>query len=241
MATIEALPEEFATTRADLQRVATHVLARARAAHGGRFGLRVTPTGLATPPFGDNDSVLRLAGTTLVIEQQHTDGVAARTLSLVGVSLAEAAAFAGTSLAEPFGPGADAPAVGDVDAPLLFDAGSLGIILGWYVTGACVLDAVLPHLDAPTGVQLWPEHFDLGMTATAGSAGVNLGASPGDGGVAEPYLYVAPWTADRPGDPDFWNVPYGAVATRSTLLADGDPIAAGVAFVTRGLGLLDTA
>jgi hypothetical protein len=241
MSTTETLPDDFAATRADLQRVATHVLARARAAHGGRFGLRVTPTGLATLPFGDDDSVLRLAGSTLVVEQQHADGVTTRTLSLAGASLAEAAAFAGTSLAEPFAPGADAPPVGDVDAPLRLDAASLHIVLDWYVTGARVLDAVLPRLDTPTAAQLWPEHFDLGMSATAGSGGVNLGASPGDRGVAEPYLYVAPWTADRPGDPDFWNVDYGAVATRSTLLAAGDPVTAGVAFVTRGLGLLGTA
>ena len=40
---------------------------------------------------------------------------------------------------------------------------------------------------------------------------VNLGASPGDGFHAEPYLYVGPWGPHRPGAPGFWNAPFGAV------------------------------
>ena len=56
--------------------------------------------------------------------------------------------------------------------------------------------------------------------------------------MAEPYLYVAPWADDRPGDPGFWNAPYGAVITRSTLAADPDPGAAGTGFLLRGLDLL---
>ena len=37
-------------TRDELQRIATHVLARARFAATGRFGLRATPGGFGTPP-----------------------------------------------------------------------------------------------------------------------------------------------------------------------------------------------
>jgi len=232
------LPHQYAVTRADLQRVATHVLGRSRAAHGGHFGLRVTPTGIATPPFGADDTVVRVAGTDLVVERQTSEGVTARILALPGTSLAGAAAFAGTSLDGPFAPGADAPPVGDPDAPLALDAASADIVLRWYRTGARVLDAVLPHLDRPTGAQLWPEHFDLGLQATTAAGGVNLGASPGDGGVAEPYLYVAPWTDARPGDTGYWNAPYGAVATRSTLAASPDADTAGIAFLMRGLALL---
>ena len=95
-----------------------------------------------------------------------------------------------------------------------------------------------PDLDHPTAAQLWPEHFDIGLSATTPTGGVNLGASPGDAGVAEPYLYVAPWTGHRPGDPDFWNAPYGAVVTRSVLAASDDPGPAAVAFLTRGVDLL---
>ncbi len=56
--------------------------------------------------------------------------------------------------------------------------------------------------------------------------------------MAEPYLYVGPWTEARPGDPEYWNASYVAVATRSSLLATGGPFGAGVAFLIRGLTLL---
>ena len=56
---------------------------------------------------------------------------------------------------------------------------------------------------------LWPEHFDLGITAGP----INYGASPGDAQVADPYLYVGPHDGPPPGDPAFWNAPFGAVRT----------------------------
>jgi hypothetical protein len=55
---------------------------------------------------------------------------------------------------------------------------------------------------------LWPEHFDVGITAAA----VNYGASPGDEHIAEPYLYAGPHLRP-PGDPAFWNAPFGAART----------------------------
>ena len=63
-------------TRDALQRVATHVLARARFAATGRFGLRATPGGFGTPAFGDGVEVLRVAGEVLVRER---DGHASAT------------------------------------------------------------------------------------------------------------------------------------------------------------------
>jgi len=198
----------------------------------------VTPSGLGTPAFGPDDTVLRLAGANLVVERQSADGRTAASRPLVGATLADAAAFAGVDLDEPFAPGNDAPPVGDRGAPLALDPASVDIILGWYRVGAQALDGVLPTLDHPTAAQVWPEHFDIGLSATTPTGGVNLGASPGDAGVAEPYLYVAPWTGHRPGDPDFWNAPYGAVVTRSVLAASDDPGPAAVAFLTRGVDLL---
>lgn len=72
---------------------------------------------------------------------------------------------------------------------------------------------------------------------------VNLGGSPGDGSSDgssdEPYPYVGPWTPGRPGDPAFWNAPYGAMRTRSEL--DRHPaglVAAGVEFLLDGYGRL---
>ncbi len=110
---------------------------------------------------------------------------------------------------------------------------------GWFADTAAVLDTVVASLSplaAPTLPRLWPEHFDVAIEAQAtAERRVNLGGSPGDGSSDEPYLYVGPWTADRPGDPDFWNAPYGAMRTRSQLAADpAGIVAAGAAFLLDG-------
>jgi len=61
--------------------------------------------------------------------------------------------------------------------------------------------------DQPSPVVLWPEHFDVGITAAA----INYGASPGDDHVADPYVYVSPHDGPPPGrDAAFWNAPFGA-------------------------------
>ena len=230
-------PDPLAPTRRTLQRVATHVLARARADHGGRFGLRVTPSGIATPVFGPDETVVRLAGTDLIHEHQTPDGAVLEVLALPGRTLAEAAAFAGVDLDVPFTPGGDAPAVGDPSVPLDLDPVAAAELFDWFATGARALDAVLPALTSPTVAQLWPEHFDVGLAATTASGGVTLGVSPGDDAVPGPYVYVAPWGPDRPGDPGFWNVPFGAAAARAVLT--GEPVAAAAGFLRQGLALLD--
>jgi len=227
-------------TRIELQRIATHVLARGRAGHGGRIGLRVTPSGIGTPVFGPDETVLRLTATSLVREHQGPDGAVAAVLPLAGRTLAEVAEFAGVGLDAPFAPGGDAPAVGDPDAPLVLHPAATGVLLGWFTTGARALDDVLAELSAPTVVQLWPEHFDVGLACATGSGGVTLGASAGDGTVPEPYVYVAPWESGRPGDPRYWNAPFGAVTTRADL-AGGDPVDGTAAFLRRGLDLLSPA
>jgi hypothetical protein len=51
--------------------------------------------------------------------------------------------------------------------------------------------------------------FDVGITAAA----VNYGASPGDEHIAEPYPYAGPHDGPPPGDPAFWNAPFGAART----------------------------
>jgi hypothetical protein len=45
----------------------------------------------------------------------------------------------------------------------------------------------------------------------------DVGASPGDRFSDEPYLYVGPWTKDRPGDPAYWNADFGAMWPRSEI------------------------
>lgn len=238
--------------RVELQRVATHVLARRRFAVTGRFGLRPAPGGLATPSF-EGGEVLRLSAGALLVER---DG-ATRALRLAGASLAELATFAGADLATDFSAGSDSPPLGDVEAPLDGDPAPLASLGAWYALGARAIDQVVADAGsaaAPSVAQIWPEHFDLGsdlawgpaagaadeghVAVDASGAGegerVNLGASAGDDGIDEPYLYLGPWGAQRPGDPAFWNAPFGATLRSSGVESEVDVHA----FLRRGLELL---
>jgi len=223
-------------TREGLHQVAVHVLARRRHAVTGRFGLRPAPGGLATPVFGA-DEVVRLSGATLVVER----GGETRAEPLT--TLGRAADLVGVDLAAPFSVGADTPVAVDPDAPLAIDAAAARVLGDWWALGAALVDEVVGagHADgsvaAATAAQVWPEHFDHATTLTLGGPGgpkVNVGASPGDGGEPGPYLYVGPWDAARPGDPAYWNAPFGAVLRR----ADGPGRAEALAFLRRGLGYL---
>jgi hypothetical protein len=94
-------------------------------------------------------------------------------------------------------------------------------------------------------IQLWPEHFDVGTSLDpggggdggGGDGGVNLGFSPGDGFSDEPYVYVGPRGAARPGPSAYWNAPFGAVLPRSQV---GDADDCGT-FIRTGLDRLGLA
>lgn len=238
---LHPLPEAFGATSNTIQRVATHILARRRHHLCDKFGLRATPGGIGTPACGPDHEVIRITGTRLVRERT---GATARTtsLDLRTASLAEAAALADVDLTAPFEAGRDTPSLGDVHAPLEIDPSALEALSEWFRFGWVVLDATLaafgPGAEASV-VQLWPEHFDAACDVAATPVRrVNLGASPGDAFSAQPYLYVGPWDADRPGDPAFWNAPFGAVCTYDDLRARPDPVASATAFLLRGVTLL---
>jgi len=226
----------YATTRSELHRVATHVLARRRDALTGRFGLRVTPGGFGTPQFGEEE-VLRIDGTSLIRERRLDDRAVTATHALDGATIRDLAAFADVDLDAEFSVGGDTPDLGDADAPLHVDADAVAAMAKWYQRGAQAIDSAVARLgDAgdATVAQIWPEHFDLGIDVAVGGDRTNLGVSPGDGSSAEPYLYVGPWTADRPGDAAYWNASFGALATWSEI----PDVAAAEAFFARGLGYL---
>ena len=71
-------------------------------------------------------------------------------------------------------------------------------------------DAALRSLDPGQMPILWPEHFDIGISA----AEVNYGVSPGDALIGEPYAYVGPWQVPTGA---FWNQPFGAARPLSRL------------------------
>lgn len=63
----------------------------------------------------------------------------------------------------------------------------------------------------------------------------NLGAAAGDGFSDEPYLYVGPWDALRPGSADYWNAPFGAVLGYDDLDAAADPLGRAIEFLLAGI------
>jgi hypothetical protein len=94
------------------------------------------------------------------------------------------------------------------DAPLSVDLDAVEILAMWHELTNVALRAFAESIaeDEPTEAQLWPEHFDLAMSADR----INYGGSPGDDYIDVPYLYVGPFEG-RPSEPDaFWNQPFGA-------------------------------
>ncbi len=223
-----------------LHRVAAHVLARRRNDVTGRFGLRASPGGFATPAFGDGPETIRVAGLFLLREAGGTS----TSRALAGSTLRDLATFAGTDIDAPFSCGDDTPAVGDPDAPLALDGAATRRVADWYALGWMALDLTVSGLApeaAPATTQLWPEHFDAGTdVAVPGGERVNLGFSPGDSFEAEPYVYVGPWSAERRGDPAYWNAPFGAVLRLADVAAAPDRLAACVAFLVKGIDLAST-
>jgi hypothetical protein len=220
-----------AETRVALQQVAVHVLARRRHAMTGRFGLRPTPGGLGTPLFGEGE-VVRISGDVLVVERDREAWDEPLT------TLARAAMLVRVDLAEEFSVGPDTPPLADPEADLGLDATVVRGLGDWWAMGAVLMDelvATTPEITVAGTAQLWPEHFDHASTVTLARGGkVNVGASPGDGFEPQPYVYLSPWGPERPGDPAYWNAPFGAV-WRGT--DDTDPLA----FLRRGIELLFSA
>ncbi len=155
-------------------------------------------------------------------------------------TLATAAAFVGIPLGPPtvFTPTTSlAP-----DAPLLVDRDSALALADWYALGAALVhDLRAAHEgESSTDVQIWPEHFDLACELGDEGAGTraNYGASPGDDGIPEPYLYVGPWDPDRRTGA-LGTHPFGAARTYSELRASGEPAGvAGRRFFETAAGLL---
>ena len=221
-----------------LHLVGVHIVARARQQATGRFSLRVTPGGFGTPEFGADSRRVRVAHGTLIVETDAPGAASSTAHAIHGMSMRELADVAGVDLGAAFDVGHDTPEMGDRDGALELDRAGSGAVTEWFGIVAAALDQVLGAVPAASGAsvtRLWPEHFDVAIDVGARrDVRVNLGGSPGDTFSGEPYLYVGPWTADRPGDDGFWNAPFGAVCTRSQL-DDGDRVGSAAAFLLDGL------
>ena len=210
------LPAQLAATRTGLHQVAEHILAAALHAETGEIALMPSPGGFRTPPFGRDRRFLAVEGTELVASGAEGSRRTALT------TLRAAAEFAGITPGAPAGVYRPATPL-DLDERLMIDPAAARVLADWYQLGAQALRSFAAEFpdDQPSAAVLWPEHFDLGITAGS----INYGASPGDSRVPEPYLYVGPHDGPPPGDPAFWNAPFGAARTIHQIGAAADAAA----------------
>jgi hypothetical protein len=199
-----------------LHQVAEHILAAGLHAETGEITLMPSPGGFRTPSFGRDGRFLAVDGTELVAGGSQSSRRTALT------TLRAAAEFAGITPGAPAGVYPPATPL-DLDEPLAIDPAAARVLADWYQLGEQALRSFAAEIpdDQPTAAVLWPEHFDLGITAGA----INYGVSPGDAQVADPYLYVGPHDGPPPGDAAFWNAPFGAVRTIDQIGAAADAAA----------------
>ncbi|CAN5703374.1 hypothetical protein BH11MYX2_BH11MYX2_23200 [soil metagenome] len=134
-----------------------------------------------------------------LVAQRH--GAADATLSLAGVTLADAMAWADRQFGAPRdihlrGGDYDMPAC-EIATGAVFavDRAALAAIADWYDIGATALARAVIGWRAST-IRVWPHHFDLGAIlyrdAAIDTRQIGLGFSPGDKHYSEPYAYVTP-------------------------------------------------
>jgi hypothetical protein len=197
-------PGHLAATRAGWHRVAEHVLAAALYAATGEITLLPSPGGFRTPLWGADGRFLAVDGAELVV------GGAGGTRRTTLTTIRAAADFAGVAPGAPASVYAPATPL-SLDEPLVIEQDAARLLAEWYGIGARAMRRLAAEIpgDEPSPAWLWPEHFDVGITAGA----INYGASPGDDRFPDPYMYVGPHDGPPPGEPAFWNAPFGAVRT----------------------------
>jgi hypothetical protein len=200
MTTIDVLT----TTRESLHRAAEHLLAATRKRATGDISLVPGPDGVRTPALPDG-RVVALEGTDVVVRGEGVERRAPLT------TLAEAAGAVGLQPGFPWTkhrPGTEY----EPHAPLVVDPTAAAALARWFALGAEALTALAAEIpgEQPSEPQIFPEHFDLGITAGVATR-VNYGFSPGDAAIPTPYVYIGP--QDALGANPFWNAPFGAYRT----------------------------
>ena len=224
MKPMSEIPDHLEATRTSLHRLAAYVIAPARYRKTERFGLRATDGGFGTPHFGERRRI-RVVGMDIVDELAGDQRIAPIT------SLNAAAAFLGEPVDTETAAEHDSPAAGDLDEDLGIDLESSNYLGRWFNMAFNALNAVRKD-DAsvdPSEAQLWPGHFDPAIEMGDENHRASYGASPGDGSIAEPYLYLSVWWPDRLSldtDDPFWNAPSftGAIMKVSDFPTDVEPV-----------------
>lgn len=234
---LSARPDSLSATREALHRLAAYVVAPARHAVNGKFGLRWTAGGFGTPFFG-NDRQIRVEGATLVDQR----GDSARSTPIT--SLQAAADFLAAQVDPATAAEHDSPPVGDVDIALDIDPESAEFLGQWFGMAFAALERLRadPASIDPSRPQLWPGHFDPALEVGSEDSRASYGASPGDHSIDEPYLYVSLWWPDRLAIDQTdrrWNAPgfVGRILRLSEFAEGADPVevAAGFWIETRDL------
>jgi len=235
--TLGPIPGRYVETRGPLHQLAFFALGPARYKAVGRMGLRATPGGFGTPEF--EGRVARIDGDALVHEQGGN--VATQRITTIRA----AAEFFGHEYEVDWFEGFHDPLQpADPDTPLIVDDTSARAIGDWFEFAFDVLNRLRghgTHDDQDSEVQLWPEHFDpateIGNEAMGQRA--SFGASPGDAGHLEPYLYVAAW-GEVDHSHSYWNGQgfNGASLGYATLLVADDPGRTALDFLLEGCRIL---
>jgi len=202
-AALRAVPsaDVLRASRESLHRAAEHLLSATRKRASGEITLMPAPGGVATPALPDG-RVVALEGADVVV--RGPGGVRRAPLT----TLADAGEAVGLQPGFPWTkhrPGTEY----EPHAELFVESMAATALAGWFGLGEEALMALAAEVAAeqPSTPQIFPEHFDLGITAGR----VNYGFSPGDDAILTPYVYVGPHDA-LPDDP-FWNAPFGAYRT----------------------------
>ncbi len=224
----------YSTCR-DLHVIAAHVLGRRRFAVSGHFGLRASPRGVATPAFGPEPEVLRLAGPHLVREV----GNESRSLAVDGATLAELAAFAGADLASDYSAGAGMPPPGAPDEPFHLDGRATRRpvrLVRPRLAGA-------RHRHVRTGIRV--RLVDGAVVARAFRRRHRPGSRPRRGAATSGSLRgmpspMSPMSTSAPGVPNGRAIPPTGThpSARSCTRADATDAATCADFLRRGLALL---
>jgi hypothetical protein len=229
-------PATLAKTRLALHRLVVYVVSPARRRINTKLALRWTFGGIGTPFFGDDEQV-RVAGTRLV--RQRAGTAAAEPIG----TLTNAAAFVldgppDVAWAEPF----DVPPAGDPDEELRVDAEAAAFLGDWFGFAYSVLEELRadPESTEVSRVQLWPEHFDAAFDCLPDDRKAVFGASPGDAGIEQPYLYVLPANFETAPASDVWNADVfsGAVLGLDELVDAPDQRTAALAFLRRARDIM---
>lgn len=219
------LPAAFDATRRSLHALAEHVLAPARHAVTGKIGLRFTYRGFGTPFFGAGRQVRVDSGELVDGDRRSAPATLGAAADFLGAPLgAPADVYTPTTACTP-----DGPLDIDTDA-----ARALGDVFGLWGRLLEQVRADASSDDAPSRVQLWPEHFDLAVDLGPVGQRANYGGSLGDEAHPEPYLYVGPWDTERLGPHVYWNEPFGASLSWMEIRCGADPLA----FLRQGKELL---